>query len=325
MNRDHPSAEPCPLNDEVLHNWPLPVPSSDADKEQRGRVLIVGGSREIPGAILLAANAALHAGAGKVLIATGSSIALQMAIAVPESRVISLPENAEGSIMGCVMEKLDKVLSRIDAVLIGPGMQDEALTCRLVEDLLPKLANKKLILDAYAMGVACDAASRASFIPDSESSKETRTADSLRSECFLNRHDVEVLLTPHAGEMAHLTGLDKEAITTDPASIAVEAARRWNATIALKGGTTYIASPSGRLWQHEGGNIGLAVSGSGDTLAGIIVALAARGASLEQACAWGVALHARAGEQLAKRVGPMGYLARHLSAEVPSLMHQLSG
>jgi ADP-dependent NAD(P)H-hydrate dehydratase len=102
-------------------------------------------------------------------------------------------------------------------------------------------------------------------------------------------------------------------------------AQRWQATVALKGPVTHIAAPDGRLWKHEGGNVGLAASGSGDTLAGIVVGLAARGAPLEQAGAWGVALHARAGDRLAERTGPLGFLTRDLAAEVPMLMHGLRG
>jgi NAD(P)H-hydrate repair Nnr-like enzyme with NAD(P)H-hydrate dehydratase domain len=94
--------------------------------------------------------------------------------------------------------------------------------------------------------------------------------------------------------------------------------------VALKGATTVLATPDGKLWQHQGGNAGLAISGSGDTLAGIIVGLLARGASLEQAAAWGVVLHAAAGEQLALRCGPLGYLARELAAEVPALLRILA-
>jgi NAD(P)H-hydrate repair Nnr-like enzyme with NAD(P)H-hydrate dehydratase domain len=76
------------------------------------------------------------------------------------------------------------------------------------------------------------------------------------------------------------------------------------------------------MWQHEGGNVGLASSGSGDVLAGIIAGLAARGATLEQASCWGVALHALAGERLAARIGLLGYLARELPDEIPSLLEQ---
>ena len=95
--------------------------------------------------------------------------------------------------------------------------------------------------------------------------------------------------------------------------------------VAVKGPSTVIDSPDGSEWLHEGGNCGLATSGSGDTLAGAIGGLCARGASPAQACAWGVALHARAGQRLADRLGPLGFLAREIPGEVPALMHELGG
>jgi hydroxyethylthiazole kinase-like uncharacterized protein yjeF len=167
-------------------------------------------------------------------------------------------------------------------------MMDEAATCRFVAALLPALKDSSVVLDALAMNV---------LEPG-------------------GRFERPVLLTPHAGEMAHLTGETKEAIQADPLGTAQSAARRWNAVVALKGPTTVLATPDGRAWQHEGGNCGLATSGSGDTLAGCIAGLAARGASLEQACAWGVVAHAQAGEALAHRIGAVGYLARELPAEM---------
>jgi NAD(P)H-hydrate repair Nnr-like enzyme with NAD(P)H-hydrate dehydratase domain len=124
--------------------------------------------------------------------------------------------------------------------------------------------------------------------------------------------------------MAKLTGDDKEAIAADCAGTAMRAARQWNAVVALKGAITHIAAADGRLWRHEGGNFGLATSGSGDVLAGIIAGLIARGAALEQAAAWGVALHARSGERLARRLGTLGYLARELPGEVPAIMESLN-
>jgi hydroxyethylthiazole kinase-like uncharacterized protein yjeF len=136
---------------------------------------------------------------------------------------------------------------------------------------------------------------------------------------------VPVLLTPHAGEMAHLTGIAKDEIGAAPDRHASEAAQQWNAVVALKGARTVIAAPGGERWQHEGGNVGLATSGSGDVLAGVIAGLAARGAGLAQAAAWGVALHARAGERLAERFGRLGYLARELCDVIPALLEQAAG
>jgi ADP-dependent NAD(P)H-hydrate dehydratase len=292
------------IDDALLRDWPLPMPSDDGDKEERGRLLVIGGSRQMPGAVILAATAAMRAGAGKLAIATGASVAQLVAMAIPESRVIGLPETGDGGIDKSAAEALASMRGRLDAVLIGPGMQDEPAICEFVHALLPMLDGVRVVLDAAAMGVVCDAGSDG-------------------GTGFLGRYGADVLLTPHAGEMAHLSGAAKEEVSADPATMALRMARQWQATVALKGPTTFIAAPEGDTWRHEGGSVGLAASGSGDTLAGIIVGLAARGATLAQAGAWGVALHARAGDALARRSGPLGYLTRDLAAEVPMLMHRL--
>jgi hydroxyethylthiazole kinase-like uncharacterized protein yjeF len=322
MQNDSADTGTTLLTTDALRRWPLPIPSADGDKEERGRVLVIGGSREMPGAAILAACAALRAGAGKLTIATAASAAQLVALAIPESRVIALSETTEGGIAASAADGLDDLVRKIDAVLIGPGMQDEPATCGFVLALLPKLTGVKVILDACAMGVVCGADQSIPAFDDAVDGN-TRSRIHTGHRQFLDRFDASVLLTPHAGEMAHLSGADKDDIEADGCAKAQVAARRWNAVVALKGATTFIAAPDGRLWRHDGGNVGLAISGSGDTLAGIIAGLAARGASLEQAGAWGVALHARAGEQLAARIGPLGYLAREIAAEVPMLMHTL--
>jgi hydroxyethylthiazole kinase-like uncharacterized protein yjeF len=287
---------PVIINDDTLRNWPLPMPDADGDKEERGRLLIVAGSAQMPGAAIIAGNAALRAGAGKVAIATGRSIATLVALAIPESRVIALDETEAGGIAPGAVAAAAAMLEKLDALLIGPGMQDEPATCELASRLLGCLGREvRVILDAAAMGAV----------------------RSLPS-------GLQALLTPHAGEMAHLTGIAKADVAADPATVARKMAAQWRANVALKGAVTHVAAPDGRLWRHEGGNVGLAVSGSGDALAGIIGGLAARGAPLEQAAAWGVALHARAGARLAEANGPLGYLARDLPSQVPMLMHALA-
>lgn len=291
----------------ALRAWPLPMPSTDGDKEQRGHVLVLGGSREMPGAVILAATAALRAGAGKLTIATGASVAQLVALALPEARVIGLAETDEGGFTEDAVGKLAPLADKVNAILIGPGMQDEAATAVLVRALLPRLegSSTSVVLDACAMGVIL---------------RPGRQADA--GATF--RFTLPVIVTPHAGEMAHLTGASKEDISADPDRHAAQAARRWNAVVALKGARTLVNGPDGERWQHEGGNVGLAISGSGDTLAGIIAGLAARGASPTQAACWGVALHARAGELLAERFGILGYLARELPDEIPALMERFA-
>lgn len=284
------------LDASLLRQWPLAALEPGCDKELRGRVLLIAGSREIPGAALLAAQAALRAGAGKVMVATAQSVAMQVAVTMPELRVVGLPETHSGGFDLTGLARLDDALERADVVLIGPGMQDEDAAIAFAQALRKRHPDVPTLLDAAAMGAA--------------------TREPVAGP--------PVLLTPHAGEMAHLNGQSKESVLADAEGAAREAARWWNSIVALKGATTVIAEPQGDLWVHEGGNPGLATAGSGDVLAGLIAGFAARGASLVQAAAWGVAVHARAGDRLAGRMGGMGFLASELLAEVPALVQGLA-
>lgn len=292
----------------LLQGWSVPMPAIEGDKEIRGHVLVLGGSSEMPGAVILAATAALRAGAGKLTVATGKSVAQLVALAMPEARVIGLAEHESAGFSLDAVACLDPLAERVDAILVGPGMRDEPATARLVHALLPRFmaAGTSVVLDACAMG--------ALLHPPAQWPADRPW-----------RFERPVVLTPHAGEMAHLTGVAKDTICAHPDPQALDAARAWNAVVALKGARTVIATPDGTLYQHEGGNVGLAISGSGDVLAGVIAGLAARGAPLDQAACWGVALHARAGERLAGRMGTLGYLAREISQEIPALLEHIAG
>lgn len=244
----------------------------------------------------MAGIAALRAGAGKLVIATSRSAAQGVAASVPEARVLALPEASDGGPSMHALPLLQPLAGHVAAVLIGPGMVGREVTLALVQALLPLLRDVPVVLDALAM-------------------------DIVRSQ---RRFAQPVLLTPHAGEMAHLTGEEKEDLKEEPLAMARRTAAAWNAVVALKGATTVIARPDGTAWSHVLEVPGLGTSGSGDVLAGLIAGLAARGTPLEQAAAWGVALHARAGQALERRMGKLGYLARELAGEVPALMQDLA-
>jgi ADP-dependent NAD(P)H-hydrate dehydratase len=288
MNRD--------VDDALLRGWPLPQPAGDADKEDRGRVLVLAGSREMPGAAILAATAALRAGAGKLVIATPQSVASAVAASVPEARVIALPEGSEGAPTLFGLPALQAIAPSLSAVVIGPGMIGPQSTIAFVQAVLPLFRQAVVLLDALAM-------------------------DCVRAG---TRFTQPVIVTPHAGEMAHLTGRDKADLQDASQDAACGHAAAWNAVVALKGASTSIAAPDGRCWTHSVQAPGLGTSGSGDVLAGIIAGLAARGCPPEQAAVWGVALHARAGEALARRMGTVGFLARELPGEVPAAMKALA-
>ncbi len=279
------------ITPQLLQAWPLPQPDAEGDKESRGRVLVVAGSREIPGAAVLAATAALRAGAGKLQIAAPASVAAAIAMAVPEARVIAMPETPAGGFAASGIDLLAESAQQAHAVLAGPGMMGAQASCDFVRVLMRHCTNCTLVLDALAM-------------------------DALQGSGPVAQ---PLIVTPHAGEMAHLTGDTKESIQDDPQGTARRAAEHWNCTAVLKGASSFIACAQG-IWVHRAGTPGLATSGSGDVLAGIIAGLATRGATPHQAAAWGVALHARAGANLAQRMGPVGYLARELAAELPGLL-----
>jgi hydroxyethylthiazole kinase-like uncharacterized protein yjeF len=285
----------------MLRRWPLPQPDEGGDKEERGRVLVVGGASEMPGAVILAATAALRAGAGKLQIATCRSIAPVVAAAVPEARVFALAETKDGAIAASASKEIVARGREVQSVLIGPGMIDESSVARLMKSVLPQLGRVSVVLDAAAL--SCFE----------------------KSPQCLHQLDCKAVLTPHAGEMAKMLGVDKSFITREPLAFVRRAASALRAIVALKGAETYIAMHGHqKSYCNRAGNVGLATSGSGDTLSGIIAGLIARGAAPIQAAVWGVYLHARAGDVLAKRIGPLGYLARELLAEVPALMFELN-
>ena len=294
----------------LLARWPLPMPDETGDKETRGRVVVVAGSRTMPGAAWLAATAALRAGCGKVVVLTAASVAPALAMGLPEARVIGLPETVAGGFAGddaasgAVARALDDALDGdTGAVLVGPGMEDAGATVAAVRSVRRRADRHAvpLVLDALAL--------QALERPDGAAADADRAP---------------LVLTPHAGEMARLSGRAKEAVCADPLDVAHETARRHGAVVALKGATTWLADATGRALRHDGGTVGLATAGSGDVLAGVVAGLLARGAEPLQALAWGVALHADAGRALAERIGPLGFLASELPAEIPRALHRRS-
>lgn len=282
-----------------LRAHPLPVPAEDHDKSQRGTVLVVGGCAEVPGAVLLAGEAALRAGAGRLQLATVRRLAPHLALAVPEALVIGLEETEGGCVAASAAEALLPRLGRCSAVLIGPGLAEDGagpLTDALLKGMEP------------GPGVVLDAGSLLATAGDP----------------VLRRHAGHSVVTPHSGEMARLLGIPREEVEADPLEAGRRAAAALGAAVAMKGARTWIVAPDGTALSCDHGHVGLATSGSGDTLAGIVAGLLARGCEPFHATAWAVWLHAEAGHRLARRIGPLGFLARELLAEVPAIMADLS-
>lgn len=282
-----------------LDSMPLPAAGSNDDKNGRGIVLAVGGSDCVPGAILLAGIAALRAGAGKLQMGTVRKAAIALGLSVPEALVLGLPTSKTGEIAASTMgAKLQPFVENANAVLIGPGMSDAKTVWRGLEYLIPHFpATAILVLDGAAI---------VALQHDSE---------------LVKALDGRVVVTPNAGEMATLMDVPKEAIDNDQEGFAAECANRFQVVVALKGGETFIAAPGEESLHYREGKVGLATSGSGDTLAGIVAGLAARGAAPRTAAAWGVWAHGSAGNKLSRSVGKVGFLARELLDEIPKLLN----
>lgn len=289
------------LTADRLREFPLPLPR-EGSKDERGSALVLGGSVSVPGAALLAGVAALRSGAGKLRIATVASTAAGMALAVPEAMVIGLPQTPEGGVDGArASDRLREVAEACDALLVGPGLMGSGPTTARAVELMEALPSTAFILDAAAVsGLAAH-------------------ADEVR------RHKGQVVITPHAGEMAQLLDRSRDAVEADPLDAALAATDLLRAVVVMKGARTWIVDPQGTRWLYEGGGVGLATSGSGDVLAGIVVGLLARGVEPLTAALWGVFLHGEAGKRLAASVGPVGFLARELLDEVPRLLRDTGG
>ncbi|RBY92125.1 NAD(P)H-hydrate dehydratase [Blastococcus sp. TBT05-19] len=294
----HPAPDPTLVTPELLRGWPLPEPSGG--KNARGSILVIGGSTETLGAVLLAAEAAMRAGAGKLQVATVESLAPFVATALPEALVRALPETPAGAISAKAADTVRDLAEAADAVLIGPGMADTEETQAFGERLLPHLAGP-LALDA--LGLACV------------------TAD----DAAVHHLDGRVVFTPNPTELAYSLHAEDDAIAEDPAGSALELADRARAVVGLGGAVSWIAAPDGSVWRDESGEAGLGVSGSGDVRAGITGGLLARGADPAQAAIWAAYLHGRAGERLSSSVGRLGFLARELPAEIPRVLAEISG
>lgn len=284
---------PRALTRAALAKFPLP-PIVESNKNERGRLLLVAGSRNTPGSAVIAATAAMRSGCGKVTIATVESMAPHVALAMPESLILGLAETREGAFARSAIKTVAGQAPDYDALVVGPGMKQSRLCADLAASLL-KLNLGRLVLDAAMLYVlpAHDGAARKAADP---------------------------ILLPHNREMAALLDCDPADVDADPLGCGVECAARYGALTLVKGPESHVVHPDGRAWKYAGGGPGLGISGSGDTLAGILGGLLARGADPLTGLLWAVWLHGEAGAALSRRVGKIGFLAREIPGEIPALL-----
>jgi hydroxyethylthiazole kinase-like uncharacterized protein yjeF len=291
------------ITPEVLRELPLPQYSDDSDKADYGKLLIVAGSRRLPGAAILAARAALRAGCGTVRVAAPESVAVAIGTQVPELMVLPLPETPAGTIALETSTRLAEQYEPCDAAVIGPGLDDDEETRVLLRRLALEMP-LPAVLDASALLALGDA-----------------------QPTYLHSR----ILTPHRREFETLRGKANEPLSPSRETLAADYARqcKGDVTLVLKGRETLIAAQPDKLYRNTAGTRGLGTAGSGDVLAGIIGSLLTQfaaqkidGAAL-RAAVWGVHLHALCGEAAEKDLGDDGLTASDLIARLPGVLRYL--
>jgi hydroxyethylthiazole kinase-like uncharacterized protein yjeF len=272
----------------VLRRMPLPGYDAEADKDDRGKLLIVAGSAGLPGGAILPARAALRIGCGTVRVALPSAIATAVGVAVPELMVVPLPPGGEA------IDVLASQLEACAAVVAGPGMLADPATDELLAWLIEH-AECATLIDARGLHV------------------------------WAGRPCWELagprVLTPHGREVASMLG--REVTEGERASVASAFARQYGGTFVLKGAETLIADRAGGLFRNRRGTRGLGTAGSGDVLAGVIGGLLAQGLGPTEAAVWGVHVHALAGEAVAEQLGEDGMIASDLLPRLPVVLGEL--
>ena len=289
------SASADVLTPGLLRGWRVPDPDGSAGKHGRGTILVVGGSLRVPGAALLAGVAALRAGAGRLQMALPRPTAVPVAVAVPEAMVCGLDCDSDGVLTDGAAPTVVDLLDRVDAVLVGSGLEGPDAVTALLDRVLPQLpAGVSVVLDALALGCLPRVAAGGALAG-------------------------RAVLTPNGTEVSWLLGREGAPVADVPAATR-EVAARYGAVVSCEG---TVAAPDGRAWRDDTGHAGLGTSGSGDVLAGVVAGLLARGATPDQAACWGTFLHGTAGDRLASRVGPLGFLAREIADEAAVVAAEL--
>lgn len=263
----------------------LPPRPKDANKGTFGKVLVVAGSENYPGAAYLACTAAYRIGAGLVTLATESSVKIIVFRKLPELTFLSRDE---------IFGKIDQY----DVLLIGPGLGQSDQATNLVKRILSKKL-PIMVIDGDGLNIL----------------SQTRE--------WWKKLGVEVVLTPHLGEMARLTGLTVPEIQQDRINVAQYWANKWNKIVVLKGANTLIVSPAGEILISPFTNPALSTAGTGDVLTGAIAGLLAQGLRSFDAAGVGVYVHGMAGDKLREKTGNTGALASELLPILPQVLKNL--
>ncbi|MEA3374783.1 MAG: NAD(P)H-hydrate dehydratase [Chloroflexota bacterium] len=301
----------------LVREW-LPARPPDAHKGTFGRAMIVAGSVNYTGAAYLAAASATRAGAGLVTLALPSAIHSAVAASLAEATYLLLP-HAMGVLSPDAVRVLQRELEGYDAMLVGPGLGREAETSAFIEKLLGGGERTAGVGFLSAGGGARAQRELPRLVVDADGLNILSEMDR-----GIERLPPESILTPHPGEMARLMGSSVADVQEDRVAVARSRAAEWGQIILLKGAHTVVAGPDGQTVLEPFANPGLATAGTGDVLAGTIVALRAQGLEAFEAAAAGAYIHGLAGELARQRIGVAGMVAGDVLAYLPEALRRVA-
>ncbi|MDI6809329.1 MAG: NAD(P)H-hydrate dehydratase [Candidatus Eisenbacteria bacterium] len=296
--------------DEGLAGKLLPQRSPTAHKGDCGRVLVIGGSVGMTGAIFLTCHSAMRAGAGLVFAGVPESLNDILEVKMTEPLTVPLPETKERTLSISSLEKILEILPGFDALALGPGLSRNEESAELARKLIGA-ATIPTVLDADGLNA---------FEGKGE---------------LLKKHGAPLSMTPHAGEMARLLGMQREDVERDRISIVETAARKFSSVTLLKGAPTLISTLSSagggkgqsevpvRTYMNTTGSAALATAGSGDVLTGTILAFLGQGLSILDATLLGAYVHGLAGEIAGEEKGIWGVVASDVAESVPRAMRKI--
>jgi hydroxyethylthiazole kinase-like uncharacterized protein yjeF len=276
----------------------VPTRAADSHKGDFGRVMIVAGSLGRTGAANLAALGALRSGAGLVTVGTPRSVVPVVASMGPEYMTEPLEETASGTVDFGAIDRVLEVKS--DVVAVGPGLGQAPGTAAFVQALVER-SGVPVVVDADGLNA---------FAGDPDR--------------LMGREDVDVIITPHPGEMARLLNTSIEEVQRDRVRHAREFAAAHRVHVILKGHRTIIASPDGKTFVNLTGNSGMATGGTGDLLTGMVAAWFAQLLDAEAACKLAVYLHGAAGDLAEADEGEVALIAGDLATRLGDALLELT-
>ncbi len=272
----------------------LPPRPTHCHKFDFGRLVVLAGSRTYGGASFLAGLGGLRSGVGLVKMAVPRELVESTRVGLPETLVVGMATTESGTIEPVPPEILEELLEKQNAVVLGPGLAANGDTDAWVVDFLSGL-EQPVVVDADGLGAF------------SRLGREPHFASE------------QVILTPHAGELARLVGLSVPEILARRFELLPELAGRWNVVLMLKGSPSLIAAADGRIFFNPTGDDALARGGSGDVLSGLLGGLLAQGIFPLNAALLGAYVHGLAGSLAAEASSPRSVLVRETAHAIGSV------